>query len=331
MGLHNIAAMTTATSGTGTITLGSAVSGYNTFANAGVVTGETVTYSIKDGTAREVGTGVYTASGTTLTRATVYSSTDGGNKINLSGSAEVYLTAAAENIIDSATGAEGSEPASPNTGDVYFPSAGGYLKRYSGSAWTPWGLIQPMTDPNLQTFSWVNQGGATTDVTRGGIYLSAPATGASHHLLVKSAPSTPYTIVVGFLPWLQGATGAQAGVYFRESSGAKISGICAIGNGRGIEVQKWNSPTSFNAVYTTNAWIGAGFYPQIIWLAIVDDGADRKYGTSPDGYHWTVVHSVGRTDFLTADQVGFSLDAESANTDMSAWLLSYKEETSALF
>lgn len=98
MGLHNIAAMTTATSGTGTITLGSAVSGYNTFANAGVVDGETVTYSIKDGTAREVGTGVYTASGTTLTRATVLSSTSGGSKISLSGSAEVYLTAAAEDV-----------------------------------------------------------------------------------------------------------------------------------------------------------------------------------------------------------------------------------------
>jgi len=95
--LYNLARMTTATTGTGTITLGSAASGFLTFAQAGVSNGEVVTYAISDGSASEIGTGTYTSSGTTLTR-TVLKSTNSNAAINLSGSAQVMITAAAEDI-----------------------------------------------------------------------------------------------------------------------------------------------------------------------------------------------------------------------------------------
>jgi hypothetical protein len=96
--LFNLARMTTSTAGTGTITLGSAVSGYLSFADAGVTDGVTVSYGIRDGANSEAGTGVYASSGTTLTRS-VTTSTNSNNAISLSGSAEVYITARAEDII----------------------------------------------------------------------------------------------------------------------------------------------------------------------------------------------------------------------------------------
>lgn len=78
----------TATTGTGTITLGSALSGYQALATGD--NGKIVHYTIKDGTAWETGYGTYTHSGTTLTRTLVASST--GSLISLSGSGvEVYL------------------------------------------------------------------------------------------------------------------------------------------------------------------------------------------------------------------------------------------------
>ena len=44
--LFNLARMTTATTGTGTLTLGSAVSGYLSFSGAGVTDGVVVSYGI---------------------------------------------------------------------------------------------------------------------------------------------------------------------------------------------------------------------------------------------------------------------------------------------
>ncbi len=96
--LLNLARMTTATTGTGTLTLGSAVAVFPSFAAAGIADGETVTYAIEDGSNSEIGRGLYTSSGTTLTRS-VLKSTNSNNAISLSGSAKVFISAAAEDLL----------------------------------------------------------------------------------------------------------------------------------------------------------------------------------------------------------------------------------------
>jgi len=94
--LVNRAKMTTASTGSGTITLGSASDGYQTFADAGVSNSDVVRFVIEDGDAWELSSGTYTASGTTLTRTLGESST--GSLLNLTGSAVVFVTAAAADI-----------------------------------------------------------------------------------------------------------------------------------------------------------------------------------------------------------------------------------------
>jgi len=95
--LKNRAKMSTSTTGTGTITLGSAEDGYQTFADAGVANADVVRYIIEDGSNFEIGTGTYTSSGTTLTR-TVSESSNSNNAINLSGSATVFVGAIDDDI-----------------------------------------------------------------------------------------------------------------------------------------------------------------------------------------------------------------------------------------
>lgn len=86
------------TPGTGTITLGSAVSGFQTFDAAGVLDQEIITYGISDaGGIWEVGYGVYTTSGTTLTRNPRYSS-NSNSAASLTSTATVWVTALAEDL-----------------------------------------------------------------------------------------------------------------------------------------------------------------------------------------------------------------------------------------
>ena len=92
---------TTTTTGTGTVTLLGAFTGYQSFAVIG--NGNTTYYTIADqnGTNWEVGIGTYTSSGTTLARTTVLASSNSGSLVNFgAGTKDVFVTYPAEKSVN---------------------------------------------------------------------------------------------------------------------------------------------------------------------------------------------------------------------------------------
>lgn len=91
---------TSTTTGTGTITLAGASTGFQSFSVIG--NGNTTFYSIVDSGAGtwEVGLGTYTSSGTTLSRDTVLESSNSGSLVNFgAGSKDVFCTYPAERAV----------------------------------------------------------------------------------------------------------------------------------------------------------------------------------------------------------------------------------------
>jgi hypothetical protein len=154
--LVNRAKMTTATTGTGTLTLGSAESGYQSFSTAGVVDGDVVRYVIEDGDAWEVGRGVYTSSGTTLTRE-VQESSDAGNPIDLSGGAVVFVGAVEADLREERVGSISGSTLDLATGNVFLstPSSNAtYVFSNPPASGTAYGFTLRVAPSATITVTW---------------------------------------------------------------------------------------------------------------------------------------------------------------------------------
>jgi hypothetical protein len=141
---------TTTTTGTGTVTLGGAVSGFRTFTSA-LADGDLVNYVIALGAEWEVGEGTFTASGTTLSRTTVLASSNSNALVSFSaGTKNVWVDLPADHIANISKGLAGIRglrltltTAKPVTaadvtgaGTIYLtPFRSGQIALWDGKAW----------------------------------------------------------------------------------------------------------------------------------------------------------------------------------------------------
>jgi hypothetical protein len=254
------------------------------------------------------GTGAYAS--TTAVNAIRFLMSSG----NLSGTVRVYglVKDATYPVSTIQTGTHASRPTAGNAGRIYLPNDGYSLGRDSGTAWETFGPVFPFTLPSDTGFSWVNQGGATLDVTKDALTIVDVASGSGTLLRgrVKTAPATPYVITAYLLSTAHAKEFHAYGLGWRNSGSGSIVFFNVVGTSAGsynLNVQKFTGPTAFSANYQTTT---LGFKPN--WLRITDDGVNRICWMSEDGQNWVQVHSIGRTDFITPDQIGFFV--QSSNT-----------------
>lgn len=219
--------------------------------------------------------------------------------------------------------AHASRSAAANNGRVHFTTDGYTISRDDGTAWDPYGPCFPFTTPT-DPGTWVNQGSSTIATTKDALVLTGAATGSGANLVCRVQSATaPWTLTVFARGLLFGKSASGGfngfGVCARSSSGAQIHAFGIFAQASGLLLlrsTKYTSATAFSADYTSNTFSG-----DLNWLRIADDNTNRICSVSPDGQNWITVHSVTRTDFVTADQCGLFLSTENTTTPNLAPIL----------
>jgi hypothetical protein len=139
----------TTTTGTGTITLSSTPSGYQSFSSV-FSNGDTVYYVIENGSMYEIGVGTYSAG--TLSRDTVLKSSSGTSLITLSGRSTVFVAVPADKTIY----INDTNKASIGLGNLSNVSltspASGDIVTYNGSTWSNGNFTEQIQDAVAASF-----------------------------------------------------------------------------------------------------------------------------------------------------------------------------------
>lgn len=185
------------------------------------------------------------------------------------------------------------------------------------------GLYTP-TDPNLQTWNWVNQGGASVDTANDQIYVLAPASGSqSIRIRAKTAPTPPYTIDVLWRPLVYPADFGLCSLGWRDSGGGGLVHVrFGFASGWQMAIIYSNSATSDNSAPAVA--IFGRMAP--LFIRLEDDGTNRKVWYSEDGYHYLLFYSEGRASFITPDQVFFAADSRNGSHDAGLTVQSWLEQ-----
>lgn len=215
-------------------------------------------------------------------------------------------------------------------GTLYFVTDEGLLERSNGTTWqtvSANGYFPPVDSE----FAWINQGGASVAESRNTILLSGPATaGDSLRIRKQSSPTVPYTLTCYLQPITgdQGASGSTYGIGFRQSSDGKLHLLMCDQNASGGSIYsiKFTNETTFSATYTSSTYAALNInQTPIRWLRITDDNTNRISYWSLDGITWTQLHSIGRTDFLTGNEILFFVNSADASIATSVRLWSWLE------
>ncbi len=169
-----------------------------------------------------------------------------------------------------------------------------------GGAWNHFGPFFPgLTPPIDAQFSWVNQGSATVDTSRGGVILTAPAAAGYNLRMRYKALTAPYKVTIYFTPNLPNNNYMIFGLGLRSSVSGKNSEIhlANASNRQALEVNKNTDATTYSSTAVSVYADNAGHW--IRWFQVEDDNTNVYYRYSCNGKMWITLFSEARGTFFS--------------------------------
>jgi len=257
----------------------------------------------------------------------------------------VLVTAVAGAVFTGTRGAEGTTDVLHGAGSLVtlIETEEGQIRFRRDFSNPLWGLGQPMqlfdssgTVLTAASFSDVNMTNASkADVTGGSILMKHDSQAAANDfaLIVKAAPSVPWTVTVGFIPNLS-AEGASrfpsAGVVVHENASGEFYDFFVTARAAGILARctKFDSPTAAGTAFLFSTFSHSGQWSmaKVAWLRIEDNNTNLIFSFSTDGVHFLVMGQEARTTFLTPDEIGFAVNNfGNTNSEAMATIVSWDE------
>jgi len=202
-------------------------------------------------------------------------------------------------VIGSTGGSPQAQTLTPGAGIAITNSSGGITIAATSAAGS--GLYNQVasitpTAAGTGLSNWLNQGSSTVADSAVGISINAPSSGTSPNISGRyvAVPTTPYTIkaLIAATRNSSNFSGVGIGWYDGTNKLHVVSYTTNNGGAARIEVNKWNSPTSWSA----NDFVSqSNSFSQPIWLQIKDDGTNVSFAFSQDGSNFLQVHSVAKS------------------------------------
>lgn len=194
-------------------------------------------------------------------------------------------------------GAFGSLPAAGAQGRIYLATDTPVGAYDDGANWNNFGPVNHgLTDPNLSTFGWINQGSATVTSTHGGIYVSQPQL-ASDSLAIyettlnSNAAGTSVTFLLAINGGGKSTRNWHCGFSLRAPAASTKVATFAIGGGNANAGSFWyfayTNPTTFSSSVQQTTFLNLPCPPfGYFWVRRVCDSTNQYWQTSSDGITW---------------------------------------------
>ncbi len=172
--------------------------------------------------------------------------------------------------------------------------------------WLPYGPVRAVTPPNINDFTWANQGGASAYCDGGCITLQNSYRNTYDAAMLwkpVSNPTRPWSVTMGMLPANSDANYQRCGLAVGSSTGGGMLGWEGY-RGTQLLLTLYNSTFTGITDYVVNGFMH-GMRP--LWLKYSEDSTLRHFFLSFDGISWLQVYQEANNNVFTVDRVGLMM------------------------